>query len=41
MRLAPLQIVHHDYTPAANEPDFYREIATVEWNCEDWTTKIV
>lgn len=25
----------------SHEPDFYREVATQIWNCEDWTTKIV
>lgn len=24
----------------SHEPDFYREIATDIWNCEDWTTKV-
>lgn len=24
-----------------HEPEFYRDIATDVWNCEDWTTKIV
>ncbi|WP_099189162.1 ABC-F family ATP-binding cassette domain-containing protein [Tepidibacter mesophilus] len=24
-----------------HEPDFYRDIVTDVWNCEDWTTKIV
>ena len=25
----------------SHEPDFYRDVATEIWNCEDWTTKIV
>jgi ATPase subunit of ABC transporter with duplicated ATPase domains len=25
----------------SHEPDFYRDIITETWNCEDWTTKIV
>lgn len=25
----------------SHEPEFYREVATQIWNCEDWTTKIV
>ncbi|MBS4538610.1 ABC-F family ATP-binding cassette domain-containing protein [Clostridium sp. D2Q-11] len=25
----------------SHEPEFYREIATEIWNCEDWTTKTV
>ena len=25
----------------SHEPDFYRDIVTETWNCEDWTTKIV
>ncbi|MDF2675379.1 MAG: heme transporter ATP-binding protein, partial [Clostridiales bacterium] len=24
-----------------HEPEFYRDVATEVWNCEDWTTKIV
>jgi len=24
----------------SHEPEFYREIATVVWNCESWTTKV-
>ncbi|MFW2487645.1 ABC-F family ATP-binding cassette domain-containing protein [Clostridium chromiireducens] len=25
----------------SHEPDFYRDIITETWNCEDWTTKII
>ena len=25
----------------SHEPEFYREVVTEIWNCEDWTTKIV
>lgn len=25
----------------SHEPEFYRDIITETWNCEDWTTKIV
>ncbi|MGL4571373.1 MAG: ABC-F family ATP-binding cassette domain-containing protein [Clostridium sp.] len=25
----------------SHEPEFYRDIVTETWNCEDWTTKIV
>lgn len=25
----------------SHEPDFYRDVVTEVWNCEDWTTKIV
>ncbi|MDY3208588.1 MAG: ABC transporter ATP-binding protein, partial [Clostridium baratii] len=25
----------------SHEPEFYRDIVTEVWNCEDWTTKIV
>ena len=25
----------------SHEPDFYRDVVTDIWNCEDWTTKIV
>lgn len=25
----------------SHEPDFYRDVVTETWNCEDWTTKII
>ena len=25
----------------SHEPEFYQDIATDVWNCEDWTTKLV
>lgn len=25
----------------SHEPEFYRDIITETWNCEDWTTKII
>jgi len=25
----------------SHEPEFYRDVVTEVWNCEDWTTKIV
>ena len=24
-----------------HEPEFYRDVVTDIWNCEDWTTKVV
>ncbi|MEG1662094.1 MAG: ATP-binding cassette domain-containing protein, partial [Clostridiales bacterium] len=25
----------------SHEPEFYQEIATIVWNVEDWTTKVI
>jgi len=36
-----LQVYSGSILLICHEPDFYRDIVTEIWNCEDWTTKIV